>query len=148
MKKAILTLSLVFVAMLGFTSFGQEGTPVAGSEDGPIITVDKEIHDYGKIENGSDGTCVFTVTNTGNAPLIISLCKGSCGCTVPDYPKEPIMPGQKSEVKVRYDTQRIGSFGKTVTLMTTNDEKIVLTIKGNVFKEEDKSVPTQDQAAF
>lgn len=134
MKKAVLTLSVILVAMLGFTSFAQEGTPIAGSEDGPMIKVDKEIHDYGTIENGADGTCVFTITNTGNAPLIISLCKGSCGCTVPECTKEPIAPGATSEIKVKYDTKREGPFHKSVTITSNavNEPSKVVKIKGVV----------------
>lgn len=134
MKKAVLTLSVILVAMLGFTSFAQEGVPVAGSEDGPIITVDKEVHDYGTIENGSNGTCVFTITNTGNAPLIISLCKGSCGCTVPECTKEPIAPGASSEITVKYDTKREGPFHKSVTITSNavNAPSKTVKIKGDV----------------
>lgn len=57
-------------------------------------------------------------TNTGNAPLVISSATGSCGCTVPTYPKEPIMPGQKGVIKVHYDTNRLGAFNKTVTIVS------------------------------
>ncbi len=110
-------------------------TPVATATaaKGPVATFDKIEIDYGKIKKGSDPLRVFTFKNTGNEPLIISNAQGSCGCTVPTYPKEPIMPGQTSKIEVRYDTQRVGGFTKSVTL-TTNEEGStrVLTIKGEV----------------
>lgn len=73
---------------------------------------------YGNIKNGSTGYRFFKFTNTGQGPLVISSAKGSCGCTVPTWPKEPIMPGQSEYIKVRYDTKRTGAFTKYVTLTT------------------------------
>ncbi|MDX1902989.1 MAG: DUF1573 domain-containing protein [Thermonemataceae bacterium] len=73
---------------------------------------------YGTIKNGSTGYRYFKFTNTGSGPLVISDAKGSCGCTVPTWPKEPIMPGQTEYIKVNYDTKRTGAFTKYVTLTT------------------------------
>ena len=105
--------------------------------DGPIMTLEETVVDYGQIEQSSDPLRVFNFSNTGNAPLVIKHAKGSCGCTVPDYPKEPILPGEAGVIEVRYDTKRVGPFTKTITL-TTNEEgpKRVLTIKGKVLKSE------------
>lgn len=104
--------------------------------------------DYGEIEKGSDPYRTFAFENVSDLPVSIKNAKGSCGCTVPEYPSEPIMPGEKNVIKVRYDTERVGSFAKTVTLTTTNDETIVLNIKGKVYRVENKSVPKQDDTAF
>lgn len=146
MKHIALTLLLA----IGFVSLGlaQSEKGEKAEESKTSLKFEQTTVDYGTIAQGSDPYRSFAFTNISDVPVAIKSAKGSCGCTVPSYPKEPIMPGQKSEVKVRYDTQRIGTFGKTVTLMTTNDEKIVLNIKGKVYKEEDKSVPTQEKAAF
>ncbi|MBK7407756.1 MAG: DUF1573 domain-containing protein [Saprospirales bacterium] len=95
-------------------------TPAPVDENGPVMSLETTEVDYGKIEQGADPYRVFKFTNTGKAPLVIENAKGSCGCTVPTYPKEPIAPGETSEIKVRYDTNRIGKFTKTVTL-TTNE---------------------------
>lgn len=105
----------------------------AQTTSGPVMTFDVTTVDYGTIDKGADPLRKFKFTNTGNEPLIIKTAKGSCGCTVPTYPKEPIMPGETSEIEVRYDTQRVGSFTKTVTI-TTNEatETRMLTIKGEV----------------
>lgn len=112
---------------------------------------ESETVDYGVIEQGSEPFRVFTFTNTGTEPLIITQAKGSCGCTVPTYPKEPIAPGETGEIKVRYDTNRLGKFTKRVTL-TTNapEDKTMLTIKGEVLKkaEEPEGLPVNEANPF
>ncbi|MDA0303765.1 MAG: DUF1573 domain-containing protein [Bacteroidetes bacterium] len=101
---------------------------------GPSIAIDKDVHDYGTISQGADGGCEFTVTNGGTDPLIISRCKGSCGCTVPKCDKDPVMPGATSVISVRYDTKRIGPINKSVTITSnaTNEPTKVIRIKGKV----------------
>ncbi len=113
-------------------------------KDGPKITVDKEVHDYGTIEQGANGVCVFTVTNTGNAPLIISTCKGSCGCTVPQCSKEPIAPGATTEISVKYDTKRVGPISKNVKINSNavNEPVKVIRIKGKVNAKPTGGAPT------
>ncbi len=105
----------------------------AQTTNGAVMTFNVTTIDYGTIEKGGDPIRKFGFTNTGNEPLIVKAAKGSCGCTVPTYPKEPIMPGETNVIEVRYDTQRVGAFTKTVTL-TTNEESDThtLTIKGEV----------------
>lgn len=89
---------------------------------------------YGTVNKDSDGVRVFKFTNTGKLPLIINNAQGSCGCTVPTYPKEPIMPGETSEIRVKYDTNRIGQFTKFVTLTTNaiDNSTVQLKISGEV----------------
>ena len=96
---------------------------------------EKETIDYGKIDKNSNGKRVFTFTNVGNAPLIITKVKSSCGCTVPKKPEKPIMPGEKGEITVSYDTRRVGGFHKTITVFSNAKVKIkMLKIKGYVNK--------------
>lgn len=104
---------------------------------------------YGSIEKGADGVRVFKFTNNGTAPLIISNAQGSCGCTVPTYPKEPIMPGEKGEIRVKYDTQRVGAFTKYVTLTTnaTSNTSTQLKIFGDV-KAEAAPTPEAPKSLF
>lgn len=106
--------------------------PVGGT--GPMISLDKEVHDYGTIKQGGNGECEFTVTNTGDQPLIISQCQGSCGCTVPQCDTAPLKPGAKSVIKVKYDSNRIGPINKSVTITSnaSNAPSKVITIKGTV----------------
>ena len=146
--KNILTL-LTLCLCIGFLS-AQESTKEAVNNtpsEGPVMEFKDVVVDYGTIKQNSEPFRVFTFTNTGNEPLVIKHAKGSCGCTVPTYPKEPILPGETNEVKVRYDTKRTGPFTKTVTL-TTNEEvsKKVLTIKGKELKpeEEPEAVPLSE----
>lgn len=133
-----LFLSIAVVVMSTLTAFSQEVKQVSS---GPQITIDKDVHDYGTIKKGANGTAEFTIKNTGNAPLIISRAKGSCGCTVPEWPKEPIMPGASSVMSVRYDTKRVGPINKSVTVSSnaTNGETKVVRIKGNVIDSENSS---------
>jgi len=96
--------------------------------DGPNIEFVTETLDYGTIEHNADGVRYFEFKNTGTEPLIISNCKGSCGCTVPACPKEPILPGETGKIKVKYATNRVGSFTKTITV-TSNAVTPSKTIK-------------------
>ena len=101
------------------------------------ISFEKKVHDYGTIEFKSDGTYEFVFTNTGKKPLIITNCKGSCGCTVPVWPKEPIQPGESKTIKVKYATNRVGPFTKSVTVNSNSIDspKVTLKIKGKVNPE-------------
>jgi hypothetical protein len=100
---------------------------------GPVMTFEKMEIDYGTIAQGADPLRRFKFKNTGTEPLTIKNARGSCGCTVPSYKKEPIAPGETSEIEVRYDTQRIGDFAKSVTIETNEgDNARVLMIKGKV----------------
>ena len=128
MKKAILSFGLMMLALVAFN------TVSAQTVGGAMLELDKEVHDYGTMEQGGNGECVFTITNKGTEPLTISRCKGSCGCTVPQCPKEPIAPGATSEIKVKYDTKRVGPINKSVTIESnaTDNAVKVIRIKGNI----------------
>ena len=103
---------------------------------GAGIVFESETVDYGTIARNSDGKREFVFTNNGTSPLIITNATGSCGCTVPTWPKEPIAPGAKAVIGVKYATDRVGPFSKTVTLTTNAVEPTkVLTIKGNVLPD-------------
>ena len=109
-------------------------TPALPKVDGAGMVFVTETIDYGTIAHNSDGNRKFEFTNNGNKPLIITNTQGSCGCTVPTTPKEPIAPGAKGSIGVKYATDRVGAFTKTVTV-TSNAEgqpTKTLTIKGTV----------------
>ena len=107
--------------------------------EGAGMVFESETIDYGTIAADSDGNRKFEFTNNGNKPLIITNTQGSCGCTVPTTPKEPIAPGAKGFIGVHYATDRAGQpFTKTVTV-TSNAEGMpskVLTINGTVLPRE------------
>lgn len=120
MKKLLASLCIVTGAILFLSTeaFAQQMEFKLSEGQGKSV---KE-WDYGTIAKGSDGVRVFKYTNTGSAPLVINHAKGSCGCTVPSYSKEPLLPGETAEIKVKYDTNRVGPFTKLVTL-TSNDTR-------------------------
>lgn len=139
MKKVIYTLSAVLLA----TVFTYAQTTGKTNEKAPVavqpgsqaeMTFEKDVHDFGTIEYEGNGTYEFKFKNTGTEPLIISDAKGSCGCTVPTYPKNvPIKPGESQVIKVTYDTKRPGNFTKTVTINSNaKTPQKVITIKGIV----------------
>jgi hypothetical protein len=109
----------------------------AFAQTGPKIQFESTTLEYGDIAKGSDGYRLFQFKNIGDAPLIITGTRGSCGCTIPEPPKEPIMPGAKGSVRVHYDTQRIGEFTKFVYVNTNEKDakEITLTIHGKVLSD-------------
>jgi hypothetical protein len=88
----------------------------------PVMTFEKMEHDFGTIEQNAAQEAAFKFTNTGNAPLIITDAKSSCGCTVPNPPKEPIAPGESSELMVKFNGAGQNQVTKTITV-TANTEK-------------------------
>jgi len=141
MKKVLFSLLMMFVAAVG--------TNAVVAQDGAKISFTKEVHDYGTIENGANGQCTFDFKNTGNAPLIIANAVGSCGCTVPTWPKEPIAPGAKASITVKYDTKRTGSINKSITITSnaTNEPTKVLNIKGEVKAAPESGAPVNKAGA-
>ena len=104
------------------------------------IEFETTIIDYGTIEKGSNGLRVFKFKNTGNAPLVVSSVKSSCGCTVPKKPEAPVMPGKSGEIEVKYDTNRVNPIRKTITVTSNADTPTVaLKIKGNVIDSSKKN---------
>lgn len=133
MKRSILTLSIIFC--LFFAAKAQESTTTTPPENpnAAEISFKSETVDYGTIPHKAEPYREFIFTNTGKEPLIISNCKGSCGCTVPKCPTEPIAPGATGKIKVRYDTNRIGPFSKSVTVVSNaKTSPKVVRIKGVV----------------
>jgi hypothetical protein len=106
--------------------------------EGAGMVFENEVIDYGTIQQNSDGNRQFVITNNGNKPLIIESTQGSCGCTVPTTPKDPIAPGGKGVIGVKYATDRVGPFTKNVTVKSnaTGQETKVVTIKGTVLATE------------
>jgi len=117
-------LSFVAVFFLALTVNAQE------------FKFESETIDYGKIAQGSNGKRVFEFTNIGDAPLIIKRVQATCGCTVPKTPEKPIMPGEKGQIEVSYDTKRLGGFSKALTVYSNaKAERKMLKIKGFISKD-------------
>ena len=115
--------------------------PINAQDKVAKIEFESQTIDYGTIEKGSNGVRVFKFKNTGNAPLIVSNVKSSCGCTVPKKPTAPIMPGKSGEIEVKYDTNRVNPIRKTITV-TSNAETptVALKIKGTVINSRKSTV--------
>jgi len=130
MKTAIL--SFCFLLVGAFALQAQDAAAVATS--GAEISFKKETHDFGNMKQHGDASTEFMFENTGTEPLIISNAKGSCGCTVPQWPREPIMPGETAAIKVKYDSKRLGPINKSVTIASnaSNTPSKVIRIKGNI----------------
>ncbi|MDI1257108.1 MAG: DUF1573 domain-containing protein [Flavobacterium sp.] len=116
---------------------------VAPKSEGAGLIFENETIDYGVIQHNADGKREFVFTNNGTEPLVISNAQGSCGCTVPTWPKEPIAPGAKGVIGVKYATDRVGKFTKNVTLTTNavNNTSKVLTIKGEILPDPTPATP-------
>ncbi|MEL0300624.1 MAG: DUF1573 domain-containing protein [Flavobacteriaceae bacterium] len=120
------TLLLVFSLFLALNTQAQT--------TGPAIKFTSQVVDYGEIERGSDGIRVFEFVNSGDQPLVISKVYSSCGCTIPKKPEAPIAPGEKGEIQVKYDTNRVGPIRKTITVNSNAESTpiVSLKIKGTV----------------
>jgi hypothetical protein len=146
MKRLLVALTL----MLAVAAVSAQGVSQKKQMDekmiGPAITFKTTSHDYGEIYQGSDGTFNFVFTNTGNEPLILSKPRSSCGCTVPSWPKEPILPGESNKIKVTYNTSKIGVFSKSVTIYSNsrNKKTMVLRIKGKVVPKPTEALPEKE----
>ena len=132
MKKVFVSIAVSLI--MSFAAFAQNATTqAAANPNAPVITFEKTTHDYGTVTKGGDGTCEFKFKNTGVEPLILSNVQSSCGCTVPEWPREPILKGKSASVKVKYDTNRVGPINKTITVMSNAKEaSIQLKIVGTV----------------
>lgn len=132
MKSLFFTLGIALI--LSFSAAAQENTvnPV-DNPNAPVIVFDKTTHDYGTVIKGGDGTCEFKFRNTGVEPLILSNVSSSCGCTVPEWPREPILKGKSASIKVKYDTNRVSPINKSITVMSNaKGGSVTLRIIGNV----------------
>jgi hypothetical protein len=144
MKKLI---ALLFVsAGISFAAHAQDQNKSTSTE-GADIQFETTVHDYGTMQQDANGDCEFKFKNTGTEPLVLSNVVASCGCTTPSWPKEPLMPGKSSVIKVHYDTKRIGIISKQITVMSNaKTDRVILNIKGNVLAKETEKVPEKTQS--
>ena len=119
--------NLILILFVGVMSMSMSAQKVAK------IEFKTNTIDYGTIEKGADGTRAFEFTNVGDAPLIISDVKSTCGCTIPKKPEAPIMPGETGEILVKYNTNIVNPIRKTITVISNAETPTVaLRIKGKV----------------
>ena len=146
MKRILLALGITFF-LAG--AFAQNTDAPVVNKNAPVINFEKTTHDYGTVVKGGDGFCEFKFKNTGIEPLILSNVTSSCGCTVPEWPREPILKGKSNTIKVKYDTNRVGPINKTVTVTSNaTNGSIQLRIIGTVVeKTEGASMPVKTEGA-
>ncbi len=165
MKKTILFFSVILIssstvfaqsdlnrdakATMTTRAKSQKPTPTMTAE--PQVTNDamkfeSEEHNFGTVAEGPSVSYDFSFTNTGSEPISLESVRASCGCTTPNWSKDPVLPGKTSKITATYNTQgRPGNFNKTITVQSTAGQK-VLTIKGDVEKAPSSSVPTNSNS--
>lgn len=113
----------------------------------PAFKFSEETFDLGQIPQGVPASHVYTFENTGKEPLVLSQATASCGCTTPEWTKEPVLPGKTGTVKVTYNAAKEGAFNKTVTLLSNTGTPKYLVIKGTVLPKATTPVtaPANDQ---
>lgn len=125
MKNILFLLSLFFIFSCGddpFSKVKSENVQKASVRDNSttnsaIMTFDKTVHDFGTIQDGTPVETVFSYTNTGKSPLVITDIKSTCGCTVPrDWSREPLSPGESSQFTVKFNGKGVNKTSKTVTV--------------------------------
>lgn len=127
-------------AMMAQSNIAKKDNPNA-----PKMEFRKTIHDYGQVIQGGDGTCEFEFRNTGKEPLILSKPRSSCGCTVPTWPKQPILPGKSEKIKVTYNTKKVGRINKSVTIYANAaNSPVILRIKGEVVAKPKEQMPEKN----
>ena len=132
------TIRLFFALMLlsGFA---------ANAQSGATIKFEKLVHDFGELTAGDQAEVEFKFTNTGNEPLLLSNVRSTCGCTVPTWPHEPILPGKSASIKVKYDSNRVGPINKQITVESNaSNGPIYLKITGNIKKKPEEIMPLQN----
>ena len=135
MKNILTLIAMVFcVGYLSAQTAAPASNTTPAKTGGPHLQWEATVIDYGEIKKGSDPLRKALFTNTGTEPLIIKIARGSCGCTVPTWPKDPIAPGGTGEIMVEFSSKgKLGPQSKTVTLTAnTNPAQTFLTIKGEV----------------
>jgi hypothetical protein len=123
----------IFTYLLAAFTFSPANSSEIVQEQEPVqIEWTKSTHDFGEIVQGTKAKHTFTFKNTGTTPIIISNANASCGCTVPNFSKEPVAPGAQGSVTAIFDsTGKMGNFAKNITV-TTNLGQSILYIKGNI----------------
>jgi hypothetical protein len=113
----------------------------ANAPQEPVIKFEKLVHDYGTIYKNESGVCTFTFKNMGKADLLLTNVSSSCGCTVPEWPKEPVPYKKSATIKVSYNTANVGPINKSVFVDSNAGERITLSIKGAVIEPPKENLP-------
>jgi len=139
MKRIVFIIAILLIARVAFSQENagkkekKDKAQTENVEKRSSIVFDKLVHDFGTMEKGGDASCVFTFKNITKKPVTLTNVKTSCGCTAADWPKEPVAKKKKASIKVKYDSNRVGKFTKTIKVYIDGEENpIQLEIKGTI----------------
>jgi hypothetical protein len=153
MKKLLILTGFMFLALLGMSQAGlvaptSPNQAVSVATRAEILILKETGHNFGKIPQGRPATYTFEIVNTGKDPLKLDNVQASCGCTTPEWSKEPIAPGATANIKVGYNAHAEGAFAKVVTIFYNGNQTKTLTITGDVYKTPASSAPENASVQF
>ena len=137
--KSILSILLVFAGLVA----GAQSTNQA-----EVLKLKETVYDFGKIPQGKPVYHSFEITNTGTEPLVLENVSATCGCTTPEWSKEPIAPGATAVIKVGYNAASAAPFDKDITITYKNGLTKVVKIKGVVWQAPEGSAPANAPVQF
>ena len=146
MKKILIFIGLFSTIMSGYAQTANKGVALPVPTD--FLQLKEAGHNFGKIPQGRPAVYVFDIVNTGSTPLILENVQASCGCTTPEWSREPIGPGATAKIKVGYNAYAEGAFTKTVTIIYNTHQTKTLTISGEVYKAPASSAPENIAVQF
>lgn len=120
--------------LLSIVGIANAQTAAVATPTVEVVQLKETSHDFGKIPQGRPANYTFEIVNIGKEPLKLDNVQASCGCTTPEWSKDPIAPGQTSKILVGYNAYAEGYFEKTITVQYNQGQSKLLTIKGTVYK--------------
>jgi hypothetical protein len=154
MKKALIFAGFMAAVTAGHAQakttamVASPGSATAPATTPDVLVLKEKVHNFGKIPQGRPTTYTFEIANKGTEPLILSNVMASCGCTTPEWSRDPIAPGGTATIKVGYNAYAEGSFTKTVTIFYGDNKTKILTITGIVYKSPATSAPPNESVQF
>lgn len=138
-------LLFAFCMAIAFSSLSAQtavsSAPAQSDKENDVLSLKETNYNFGRIAQGKPVTHIFEVVNTGKEPLLIENVQASCGCTTPEWSKEPIAPGASSKITVGYNAAAEGEFEKSISIFYKNGKMKTVLIRGNVWKAPDQSAP-------
>jgi len=154
MKKVLIFAGFMAIAAMGRAQekttaiAATEGTATAPAAAPDVLFLKEKVHNFGKIPQGRLTTYTFEIVNRGSEPLVLANVMASCGCTTPEWSRDPIAPGATASIKVGYNAYAEGSFTKQVTIFYSDNKTKTLTITGIVYKSPATSAPPNESVQF
>ena len=141
MKRIFFVLAFSVLSVIGMAQSAPASKP-------DVLVLKESSFQFGKIPQGRPVTHEFEVTNTGTEPLVLENVQASCGCTTPEWSREPIAPGASQKIKVGYNSASEGPFEKSITIFYNKGQMKMITIKGEVWKTPEQSAPRNNSIAI